>query len=223
MSDQTPAGIPEIRVGDKLSNESAPFLGVVTVDQWEEGKYGTQWHLAVRPVEFSLQGETGAFHTYYGASTRKRSKMGAFLAGARAVSALDGKRLGHGEMIGLTCWWVRRDISFGKDDEGEERIASGVLVPVKSATDEELARAGSPSEAATPADPEWTDEEIQAVLAVLDGKRPSEAQVAAAKARLSPELKNAIFSGHAIEYLTRQHMIELDGEGRVRLLESRAV
>lgn len=207
---------------DILSDDSAEFLGVVTIDQWEPGKFGPQWHLGVRPVHYQLKGESGAFQTWYSPSTKKNSKMGAAIkamAGLPSVFTKDTK-IGRQQLIGKVCHWVRRDMQFGKDQSGERITAEGVLIPTREATAEEVGEATNALSgivAVEPASPEYTDEDVEALVALLEGKTSQEAQIAAGRARgLTGELKNAILSGQALSSLLERGVVVVQSDGRIQ-------
>jgi hypothetical protein len=216
-------GVPDIKIGQEVV-EAAPWLGQIVVDEWVPGEWGMQWHLAVKPVDFSIGGKTGSFHTYYtlpkGDTIRKNSKFGTVLE-AMAQVFDKSVSIGQGVLVGQCAIWMRRDITFGKDKQGEPMVAEGVLVPVKKATAEESARATSGGPAPTPAQPEWTEEEIEQVLHVIGGLPAKDLTRAAARSELSPKLKNAVMSGVAVDYLTAQGLIEL-ADGKVVLIEDAA-
>jgi len=206
-----------ITVGMPLTDES-PFLGTVVIDTVEEGTYGYQWHLAVKPCEFELHGKagTGAFHTYYGVSQAKKSKIGAALEALEGV-VKKGTRVGQDELLGLTCWWVRKDLPFGTDKEtGEPMVAKQVLIPLRKATEEEQERAAKgPVSAEVEAPTALDEDQLEAVLAVLRGKSPKDAQIAGAKSKLPPELKQFIMDGTAYDHLIENDVIVLDDDGKI--------
>lgn len=228
-------GAPTIKIGDvanyKEGMGSEPFLAVVACDEWVESdkvEGGIQWHLAVKPADIPIKGATGAFHTFYKPSEYKNSKMGAALAGLTKVFD-DSIQIGVGQLLGKVCWWERKDIPYGTNKEsGEQMVAKGVLVPVRTATDAEIqhceTRVGA-IESGTPAGQAPTVEaadvttlsveDAEAILGVLEGKKKRVFQIAAAKSTLHPSLKQAIIDGTALEFLLETGMATLDEEGAV--------
>lgn len=207
-------------VGMKLEEEK-PFLGEIIADEIQPGKFGKpQWHVAVKPLEFELRGKTGAFHEYYGLSSNARSKMGAMLLSIQASRAVDkGTPVGKGQLVGLQAWFAKRDLKFGRGSDGQPIVAEGVIVVHHKATDEELANAGnrptSAGEAAAPAAPDWTDEQIEAVVAAIDGVAVKDMQKTVLNrqseaSKLPRELKNALLNGTAVTFLSEQGKIAVE-------------
>lgn len=221
-------------IGMQLEDET-PFLAEIRADDIGPGKFGgPQWHLAALPLHFQLRGKTGMFHEYYSLSNQARSKMGACLLGFSTNRILPkGVKVGRGQLIGTVCWFVRRDIKFGRDASGQQIMSEGVLIPVKAATSEEQALAGTVTplagvepEAAsgnnaapTPANLDWNEDQISAVLAVIDGLAMTEIQQAimsrnGAGYNLPRELKTATLSGAAVKYLQSINRITVQ-DGKV--------
>jgi hypothetical protein len=211
-----PVGMPELKVGMKLV-EAEPFLGVCCIDQYEQGDYGIQVHIGVKPLDKKLEGKagTGMYHTYYTPSEVARSKCGYLMAGCGEVFP-KGTPVGQGALLGTVAWWVRKDIEFGKNrDTGDVIKAGGVLIPVKKASDEEQARAGEVDVAAVKQEedrPEWSDDEVEAVLAVIEGIEKRKVARAAGSSKLPGKLKQAIINGTAIKHLEDAGLLaDVDG------------
>ena len=218
---------PRISIDQELLEGSlaAEFLGTIAKDEWVDSEHGPQWHLAVKPTDIKIGGGTGWLHTWYKPSTQKNSKMGAALAGLKQV--FDGKTLiGEHSLEGQVCWWVRKDLPFGEDkNTGEQMIAKQVLIPTRTADPADTSRSVTvfapngaspvPAGQAPPvAAPEsYTPEQVDLILAVLDGKAKSFWQIAAARSQLPPELKAAITTGDAIRWLEMGGLIQIDDEG----------
>lgn len=213
-------GRKRLTVGSELT-EQEPFLGQVEIDEYTTGEYGEQIHLAVRPLEFVVaQDKTGQFHEWYKPSTKTTSKCGALLAGLKAIGVGDEIAVGENELVGTVAYFVRRTIEFGKDRQtGEVMKAEDCLLPFGPATDADVARAkatgGSANKTATPEAPEWSDDEIAAVIKLIEGKKQAQFQIAAARSKLAPELKNAVLSGAAVKYLLELDVIEVSKAGVV--------
>lgn len=229
ISHTPPVGLPTITVGMELAQEE-PFLGVVLLDQHEEFDFGWRVHIGVRPVDFEVgkgtaeKAGTGMFHSQYPISASAKSKMGMFVAAMKGVFP-DGTPLGQGQLVGQVAIFVRRDIQFGKDKEtGQPITASGTLIPLRAATDEERERALGSSAARGIEMPvngaqelPWNPEEITLLVSHLAGKTESEAQLAAAKSRLAPELKQALMKGTAAQQLIAHEYIEMVDDRYVSL------
>lgn len=230
-----PGAAPELdfSLGVELQAET-PFLGQIVVDEFVPGRHGDQWHTAVKPLEYSIGGKTGAFHTYAKVSTVAHSVMGAQILafrttfGTRDPDTGAERKIGRGQLNGLVAWFVRRDIKFGKDKlTGEDMKAEGVLIPIRLPSPEESARlAAGPAPALTaeaappPAKAAWTPEEVAAVLALIGGKKPVEYVRAATQAPgLSAEVKNAVLNGDAVRYLTEHGLVTTAPDGTVTVLE----
>jgi hypothetical protein len=210
-----------LTVGSELT-EQEPFLAQVEVDEYMTGEYGEQIHLAVRPLEFAVaQDKTGQFHEWYKPSTKTTSKCGALLAGLKAIGIGDEVGVGEGELVGTVAYFVRKTIEFGKNRDGEVLKAEDCLLPFGPATDQDVARAKASGAstgnkvAATPDAPDWTDDEIAAVIKLIEGKKQAQFQIAAARSKLAPELKNAVLSGAAVKYLLELDVIEVSRAGVV--------
>lgn len=210
----------------QFSNDSPKFLGIVTIDQVVAGgtvtnndgtqrETGPQWQLGVRPVHFTLQGETGAYITWFSPGTKKNSKMFAIIKAMSDLPQLfpKGGKVAKGQLVGITCWWVRRDIQFGN------LLARNVLIPVGEASEAEIAEAQEAvrgmgvAQAKTAS---YSDEEVSTLITVLEGKNTEEAQLAAARSRNLPaNLKQDILSGDAITSLMALGVIEMDTSGTI--------
>lgn len=210
----------------QFTNDSAPFLGVVTIDQTVPGgsitnndgtqrETGPQWQLGVRPVHFALQGETGAYLTWASPSTKKNSKISAIIKAMAALPTVFPKtmKIAKGQMVGITCWWVRRDIEFGN------MTARNVLVPIREASDTEIEEAGESlrgTGVVAAQAHEYTDEEKTLLVGTISGKTMEDAQLAAAKSRNLPQaLKAAVLSGEAITSLMATGDIEMNVDGTI--------
>lgn len=220
---QPPSGEAPPRPKMTLNGEvEAPpeFLGVVIADNWEFGQYGWQWHLSVKPVDITLQGQTGAFHTWYRQTTKKNSAMGAARTAMQNLFAGD-LDIGESKLVGQVAWWIRKDLNFGKNQQtGEEMIAENVLIPVRVATEEEKQRAAlrggtAPTPATTPA-PEAAElpaGDQDAILKLIDGKNKGEIQKAAVSTQgLAREVKQGLISGKLLQALCDQGLAFLDGD-----------
>lgn len=223
--EQTQAGPPKMGLGD-ATQDYGEFLGIITVDEWIQGKEGGwQWHICVKPTDFDVQGQTQAFHTWYKYSDRKNSKMGIAHEAMLGLPELfpKGTELGQGNLVGKAAWWTRQDIEFGKDkNTGEVFKAEGVLIPVRTATDEETKRAvakmNGQSSAAAPVEAasatEIDDADLEAAVKLIDGKSRAQIQMAVARDKALPkEVKAALLSGELVTQLAEAGLVSLDDEG----------
>ena len=69
---------PTMSLGEEFVESDGEFLGLVITDRWEPGKFSPQLHIAVKRVDYTIGGKTGAFSTWYPLSKRPRSKLGYF-------------------------------------------------------------------------------------------------------------------------------------------------
>lgn len=204
---------------DLTDDDFGEFLGQILKDTWEPGDFGTQYAFAVKPVDFEIQGKTGAFHHWYPASTKSNSKMGYLLTGFRSAGYDPSTPIGEGKLVGTVGWFIRKNIQFGKDRTTNNPIvAEGVLIPTRMATPEEIARANGETAAPATAALEWTREQVDAVIEEIDGKTKQQMQITASRSKLAPELKNAILRGTALTYLVDNGCVEIDESGVIRSL-----
>lgn len=223
---QTP---PEITIDSPMADNEI-FLGTIIGDAYEPNKQGKyQWHLTVKPVDFSIGGSTGAFHTYSYLSENKKSKFANMKAGFAGLGLPGTTGFAKGQLLGLVAWFERRDINAGKNkDTGEDFIFEGVLIPTRLGTAEEIERGkaiyagtgNADAPAAAAPDLEWDDATTDTVVSFLEGKSKREFQSAAAKSTFAPPIKSAIMSGKALKYLLEAELVELDDEGKVRVLQA---
>jgi hypothetical protein len=211
----------------QFSNDSAPFLGIIVIDQIvpagtftnDDGttrETGPQWQLGVRPVHYALDGETGAYPTWFTPSTKTNSKMAAIITAMSKLPTVFPKtmKVGRGQLIGVVCHWVRRDMQFGRN------LSRNVLIPIKEATEDEIEDAHQSIQnlgiAPAPTSESYTDEEKATLLQFLSGKTTEEAMVAAAKARgLAQKIRADILSGDAITALMGSGDIEMAVDGTI--------
>lgn len=220
--------IPDIGLDTELNNDSAPFLGVVVIDEYQpnRAKDGWEWHLGVRPVDFALRSDDNpfrCFHANAGISVKKNSKMGAMLEAFGTTRGKGKTKVGKNELLGYTAIFVRRTLTWSNRDGSS--IEARVIIPVRAATDEELARATNldqsqgpsavPTVAPAPAPAELSDEALQAILAVIDGKTAQEFQMAAITSGLAPDLMSLVLSGKALEILKGKGLVAIGPDGKV--------
>lgn len=228
-----PSLIPDITLDTELVDESQPFLGVIVLDEYQPNynKDGYQWVLGVRPVDFVVKGELACFFCRAAINTSPASKMGIVLGAFQKVYGREKQPIGRGHLRGRIGVFVNRNVSFGTAPDGSERKAR-VTIPVRRANDEEIARAQPIADAilagqaiaehapaqAPALPPTFTDDQLRAMLSVVEGKTPSEFQLAAISSGLEPPLLNAILSGAALTALKAANLIALDDDGRVTSL-----
>ena len=234
---------------DDAKPQERPFLGTVTQDQFEDGRVygpgdsGITLHLIVTPL-----GRDKGFHAWLPlkyASTKedgvtvymdgsndlpiKYSMNGAFGRVIESFRSTFGNKdaegntykPGHGQLCGLTGWFVLRTLTYGKDPvTGELRGAGGrpTIIALRKATAEEIASAGG--EVSTGGSKDYSAEDIEAALTILDGKKALEYQRAVMKASISPELKSDILQGTMAGYLVARGYAVQDGAVIVRATEA---
>lgn len=207
MSDSAVAELVDIETLDLSTEDTIPvertFLGQIIIDQKEPGKFGPQLHLAVKPLSFSLNTESGAFHNWpaikFNAKTGELVTQGEYGKVVNAIRTVFGShKIGVGELVGLTGHFVLRKLEYGKDKVTGEIIAGkrDSLIAVRKATAEEIASAGVP--AGTPSNPLYSAEDVTTLLSVMSGKKVLEYTRGLGKrVDISAELKNAIMNGSA--------------------------
>jgi hypothetical protein len=178
---------------------------VIVLDEYQPNynKDGYQWVMGVRPLDFVVKGELACFFSRCGISTNPSSKMGMTLKAFQLVFGKEKKPIGRGHLRGRVGIFVNRNVSFGLAPDGSERKAR-VTLPVRKADESEEARASGIAQAilsgqpmpeaaastdaagAPPTNIAYDDEQIAAILAVIEGKTPSEFQMAALTSGLAP-------------------------------------
>lgn len=206
-----------------------PFDGEIVISQFEPGTYGPQWHLAVRPLEFTLGGRTGAFHTYAkvnpGSPMKANStagKMKAALAvvlGPKGYDTIDGEDgqpvqrpipYKITELVGQRARFERRTLTFGKNKAGETMKAEQVLIAIAPYVE--------PGSVAGNQGAAWSDEDVDVALSIVDGKTRTQARTAAAKSGASATVKNGLVGGALIDHLLEQDLIEQREDGTYAIL-----
>lgn len=223
---------PEIGIDADLQ-DAPPILGQIQVDRWTKGRDGqTQWMYAIKPYNIEVRGETGMLPVWCNVSLQNRSKMGVAIKAFRKVFGAnnpDGSgtyKIGKGQYIGREAWFKRETLTFGRDRDTGKVIEVEILVPFKTATPEEIeeAKAQMPSRqegtqdavgVAAPAKLDLSDDDVEVLLALYTGKTVKEAQFAAPKAGLTPELKQAVMSGKAWKALQEKGVAGLDADNKV--------
>lgn len=218
-----------------------PFLGTVTQDTFEEGRVygagdsGITEHLVVTPL-----GREKGFHAWLplkyardaedktlfadGADGRptRYSLAGAFGRVADSFRSVFGgknedgspREMGHGQLNGLTGWFVLRTLTYGKDPvTGELRGAGGrpTLIAVKKASATDIAEAGGEITTATTTSTTYTDDVIAASLDILSGRKPLEFQRLVMKADLPANVKSDILQGTMATWLVKAGYADQNG------------
>jgi hypothetical protein len=215
---QAPATDVDIETLDLSIDDAIPqertFLGIITMDQKEPGKFGPQWHIAVKPLSFTLNTESGSFHNW--PAIKFSQKDGSLVTTGeygRVVNAIrqvfggknekgETRKIGVGDLVGLTGHFVLRKLEYGKDRVTGEVIAGkrDSLIAIRKATAEEIASAGVP--AGTPANPTYSNEDVGTLLDLMAGKKVLEYTKGLGRNQtLSAELKNAVMNGSAANTL----------------------
>ncbi len=214
---------PSMTVDGEYTDGYGEFLGVVTVDEWtwSSVKKAWQWHLAVKPTDIAIQGQTGMFHCWAKATSAKNSVLGVQRKAFEGFLP-PGTALGEGVLIGTGAWWKRETIPFGPNkDTGEEMKAEGILIPLRLANPEEQERINQhggtgPTPTVTPA-PEATaealgDKELAAVKELVTGKTAAEVMKAASsrECKLPREIRQGLISGTLLETLVQSGELFVD-------------
>lgn len=218
---------PVYAIGKRVEVEpNPPFLGKVVVDEWAsrtgfDNSEETYWKLYVRPSGPPLKNETGCHRLNPRRSRNPRSTLVRVLDIFSGVFRGEQIAIGEGNLVGRVLWWRYVTFSFGRN-ENNETISVEVLVPARLATQEEInsytEEGGvvgdlSASAANTAASaPVWTDEEIAAAAAWLDGKAPADTE-AVFSAKLPVRVKQGIVSGTIVTAAVEQgKLIVSDGK-----------
>lgn len=208
----------DISLDDAIPQERT-FLGQIVIDQKQPGKYGPEWHLGVRPLTFTLNSESGVFHSNpkikFSTKTGELITMGEFgrtLEAIRKVGGADvrGKKVGVGELCGLVFHFALRKLEYGKDKETGEVIAGkrDSLIAVRRATKEELAGLDLGTDAPTATT--YSPEDVDLLLAAMSGKKVLEyTRSVGRNDTLSKELKQAIMNGDAASTLIQMGVAQL--------------
>jgi hypothetical protein len=227
------AAEPGVSFGSTFE-EQPPFLGTVKVDDEvpsTKTKSGRQIHYVVKPLEFETKGD--GLHTYVNiplASERggfsKRSGLFIVMEAFRRVffptlrgDELKALHLGRGQFLGYTGWFTRKEVDFGPDGVGGRIIATYIL-PVKAATEAEIAAAGSgASPSPAPASTSYSPEELALLVDFIAGKTPVQYQKAAFKSQELPsKVKDGIVGGTGVTAAVNAGLIQVDGDGMVTRL-----
>lgn len=218
---------PSMTVDGEFTDGYGEFLGVVTVDEWtwSSVKDAWQWHLAVKPTDIAIQGQTGMFHCWAKATKAKNSVLGVQREAFKGFLA-PGTELGEGNLLGMGAWWKRETIPFGTNREtGEEMKAEGILIPLRVANPEEQERIAQhggtgPTPAVTPAVEATAaslgDDELEQVRALINMKTADEIMKAASsrECKLPKEIRQGLISGTLLATLVEKGDIYLDDDGK---------
>lgn len=214
------------------------FPGEITIDSFGPDKFDetalASWHLAVRPLSFTLKSATGAFHGYEKIKLNKDGKISENSAAGRVIKAIreglgpdsDGKPLkpGKGQLVGRYGMFVMETLEFGKDKRKDnpdgtpnpkfgQTIKAGrpSVMMTRALTPDEIAKYvhGVVAEQAG----SFSTDDLEAALAVMEGKKPSIYQRGLMRNdELSQEIKTAILNGDMAKALVAEGLaVEEDG------------
>jgi hypothetical protein len=211
--------LPKISIKTEINAQTSPaFLGRVTVDEIRPGKFVEttpyQWVIAVKPFKFPVKGN--GFLSYVGIKPKNlqgeisdNSSLGMHMAAFKTYFPEVDANIGEGEYIGKVAWFQKSTYSYPPNKNGEV-FKTELLVPVRSATDEELDDLGE--EPASPRSASLTDVQVEIILAALEGKKQSQFQKAIFATK-APELIQAVVSGAALTYLEEHELARLNEDG----------
>lgn len=207
--DTTPTETIDIDSIDLSTDDAIPqersFLGVITHDQKEPGKYGPQWHFGVKPLSFQLNTETGSFHNWPAIKFSDKDgsliTQGEFGRVVTAVkNAFGSHKIGVGELNGLVGHFVLRKLTYGKNRETGEVIEGkrDSLIALRAATPDEIANAGIKP----PAPTTYSPEDTATLVELMSGKKVAEYTRGLGRNNtINADLKNALMNGDAARIL----------------------
>ena len=194
---------------------------------WPAIKYGKDGGL-VKTGEFGRV--TGAIRevfrkelTQRGMELRKLAVAQATLDGEDTTELarkdpMDFVKVGKGHFLGLQGEFVMRTLEYGKTKAGETiRGGRDSIIALRSAKPEDVATAQAQlTGVATPADLSYSDEQIEQLVNVMDGKNPGQYMRGLGRSGLSNEVVGAVTNGKGLEYLVANNRVTVDADGTVR-------
>lgn len=243
MVDQATASNVENFTLEDEPVENQAFPGLIIQDElavkvWEDGNVSQKWHLAVRPISYTIGGKTGAWHCFAPLSKAKTAVMQSILGGyifqdgkehkvGQAFKDVFGRRpdgsvfnIAKGDLVGLVGLWERRDLLFTRKG-GESFKFEGALFLVgpASAADVEKAKhlpvAGVNANAADPVveriDPLPLDEVTCLVELIINNTSTPKALTAALARGLPEEVIADLANGNAHKTLVEAGLLEKVG------------
>lgn len=229
--------LPRISIKqDTKRAEARPFVGRVVNDSLQPGKYDVeknpyQWTLAVEPLKsadgtkgFQVGGKTGAFWEYISVPAavfsdgeiKEQTKFGRhFLAFKKVFGTSDDLAIGRGEYRDTVAWFIKDKVEYGTDKQTGAVISSGVLLPVRTLTPDEMVEYGLAAPGtSTPPPTDYSEDDLNNLLAALEGKDRNALQKAAFQAKLPNGLRQGVGRGDgpAIQALLTSGKARFDGD-----------
>lgn len=230
----------DISLDDAKPEARPPFPGDITIDQFEDGRVygagdsGISWHLAVKPANSEkpfhswiplkyaseMVDNVKTFLDGTNGMPVKYSMSGEFGRVLNAIREVHGgkdaegqqRKPGHGTLVGLSGFWLRETLTYGKDRvTGETRQGGKPSLIAVKAPKGAAASTTQPTPAA-----QFSEADTLVALLILDGRKPLEYQRGLMKAKtladifpdsesgglaVTPEIKNAVLDGSAAKYL----------------------
>jgi hypothetical protein len=218
-------------IGDEAPRGPRLTLVQVVVDSWENshfadkesGEYPTVWKFHVKTLA-KMDDEGNITPVPEPKMWRQENKESLTTEGlikrgtsyAKYIDAIadvfgEGITVGEHNLDGEYFWAYYTNYTQEWDKEGKY-TKKGCFFPERLPTPDELALVGA-NEAPKSKTVEYTPEDIEAIVAVISGKKGNQARIAAMKSDLPTELKNAVTSGAAFKVLEDQGFIKIAEDG----------
>lgn len=207
--------------------QSEPFTGIILADEITPSEYsqdGTQWHMAVRPLEYALNGDTGCYHEKANNSLSTTSKLNIYIEGLRKCLPVEFKdtAIGKGLLVGAVGRFQRQTHKFGKYEvrvtvgvarADADQVAAAKALPSLSVNPSWLT-GGSTNAVSAPTAVTLSSDELSKVLSAIDGKTAIERMMVAAQ--LGGDLGAAVADGSAVAQLVAAGLAVLNEAGVIK-------
>lgn len=220
-------------IGDEPARGPRLTLVQVVVDSWEDSRFPnddgsakTVWVFNARTLAkmddegtITPVAEPKMWRKEIRESLTSESKIKTGSTYARYIDAIadvfgEGMMVGEHALDGEYFWAYYEDYKADWDKEGKF-VSKGCFFPVRLPTSDELALVGANDAPAAPKTVEYDAETIEKILPVIGGKTKNQAKIAAMKADLPVEVKNAITSGAAFKVLEEGEYIKIGEDGMI--------
>lgn len=220
---------------DTKPQEFPPYLGIIVRDERVNSVYNgepqTQWVYAVRPVETTLGGKTGAWSGFIKWNTKANTTMMKLLPefnrifGKTNPETGDKYRLGHGDLIGLVAMFQNKSFSFGPKMSNSKPVP----VPVGPATEEQIEKAralpayvpqASADDSNEEPSPDFSEADLILAAQLYNGQTHKEVlkSVLVNKDDFSESFVQGIQSGLLLQAIVNNGLAEKTDNGVIRAL-----